>query len=373
MIKILCICPNRQTIKNIVPVVNLLKLTKGVRVDFLNVDPFLHQDVMPLLNNENIINLGISINKPFFRLSTMGRLMVVLFKIPKFRFEHSYDILLIGGLSILEYFITKRLKIRNSSIKVFLIQDAILLYPEKHIFRKRIRTFIYGFRNYRNLCDVIFVSGEASKNTLIIDGVNREKIFVTGIPRFSELFNYSYNNVNIRRKINILFISGGFSWHGDQKLVKKQIAIIEKLNVFAANNINLEIGVKIHPRDYDLSDISHDFTNLRFYGRESIDNYKLILNYDIVACAFIPSTLIFEASWLSKMALVITDGGITKENQKYIKDIPFVSIDKFFELIYDIDAQGKKMCLNNIANYISEKSKYSDELIVKKIIGSSYD
>lgn len=372
MKELLCICQNRQSVNNLLPIIKIVKSKGDINIDFLNIDSFLHQNVTSLISGEKLIDLDMSLEKPFFQMNSIERLKVVLLDIPKVKFKKKYDLLLLGGIGVLEYYIAKQIK-KSYKTKIVLVQDAILLYPEKYINKKKLRKFIYGFKTRQNICDKIFVSGEATQKTLLADGVKKRKIIVSGIPRFEKLFdNYSTLLIQNNSKFKILFLTGGFKWHGQNKLEQEEQNVLLDLNDFAKENSDiLSISLKTHPRTYTTENYS-DLKYLQIIPKENEDLYRLIKQYDLIICGQQISTLIFESFWLDKKCVYISPSKIYKMavEKKFINDVKIVNRIVDLKLIIknlQNDVIDTKLLSQNRNFYISSNSKTSKILIAKEI------
>lgn len=372
MINVLCICPNRQTVLNILPVINTMREEKEVHISFLNVDPFLHQDTASLIVKEDLVELNIRLKKPFYQLSVIGQLITIFLQFPKISFGKEYDILILGGLGVFEYYIAKKLK-KNNKTKVYLIQDAILLQPENFLIKKKLRKFIYGFKNYRNICDKIFVSGKATKDTMVMDGIIRDKVIISGIPRFSDLFIKNQKLEKKReRKIKVLFLGTAFRWHGKANLEKKELKILSQLEIFAKTNSDIiKVFLKRHPRDN--TDKNYAFLkHIKILTNNKSNNYEVIEKFDLIICAQSISTLIFEAQWLNKMVIFLfPNKSEIKANEERLRKNLLI-IENFYDLknvLKDIykNKIDNRLFGNNKNYFISEKSEFAKKIISKEI------
>ncbi|MBR3697313.1 MAG: UDP-N-acetylglucosamine 2-epimerase [Clostridia bacterium] len=101
--------------------------------------------------------------------------------------------------------------------------------------------------------DYFFVSNEKMKDDMITKGLNKEKIFVTGIP-VSERFLYNYNRIDICKEFDlnpendvILFFAGGEFGLGRNTtilMLKALIRLFSKLQVVAISGKNSKMNTK---------------------------------------------------------------------------------------------------------------------------------
>jgi len=247
MVNILCVCSNRQSFENVFLVVK--QFPSQFEIDFLDLKGIYHQYD---LNKENVNTIDIQhkLNKPFYLMNELERLYVVV-KIKKnIYFQENYDIIILGDLGIIEYSIVKKLK-KSYNTKIFFIQDSILLYPENKNFKKLLRKVFYNFETRQNICDNIFVSGEATKLTLIADRVKSGIIINSGIPRFNYLFSNIESDNNNFSNNKVLFLTAAYKWHGYNNKEILQKNFIDSLDSIALKYPNIEINIRQHPRDYN--------------------------------------------------------------------------------------------------------------------------
>lgn len=177
---ILCLCGSRLDVSNLLPIIENLRLKEGIHFDFFDTDPIFHQEIKTLLKNYSIMYSNIKFKKPFY-MSNIFEKLKGIFLVQKIDLTKKYSFVICGQYGFFEYLLSKRIKSESNGV-IYVVQDSILLYPENEKFIKKIRVLFYKSFDRYSLCKRIFVSGEATKETLIRDGVNAEKIIITGIP-----------------------------------------------------------------------------------------------------------------------------------------------------------------------------------------------
>jgi hypothetical protein len=372
MKKILCICTNKQGVENIQPIVKAVKNLVEAEVIYLNMDGIYHQDCYSLLKNEKILDLGIKLNSPLLLMNNIKKMWTIYYCIKNIKIEEEFNYLIISGIGIIEYYLLKRMKNNYKNLKVYFIQDSILLYPEKYILMKKLRKIFYGFREKDNVCDYIFVSGELTKETKIIDGVERNKIIVSGNPRFSPLFVSQKQEIE-SRKIQFLFLTGAFSWHGQNDLENNERSILKEINMLAGRHKEtININIKVHPRTYDIS-FYNELNNINhIYNNRSEDTYSIIKQNHIIISAQLPSTLLFESFWLGKMCIFYENknkyimGDVNKFRQNVFTVKSIEELEKIIKSIIKNDYDDKLYCLDK-EYFISSCSVAAENIIAKKI------
>jgi len=372
MKKLLCICTNKQGVENIQPIAVAVKKMIDAEVIYLNMDGIYHQDCYSLLKNEKILDVGIRLKSPLVLMNIIKKMWSIYYCIKNIKIEEEFNYVIISGIGIIEYYLLKKMKNKYKNLKVFFIQDSILLYPEKYILMKKIRKIFYGFREKDNVCDYIFVSGELTKETKIIDGVERNKIIVSGNPRFSTLFVPQEQKIE-SRKIQFLFLTGAFSWHGQNDLENNERSILKEINMLAGRyKETINFNIKVHPRTYDMSFYNELNHINHIYNNKNEDTYSIIKQHHILISAQLPSTLLFESFWLGKMCIFYENknkyimGNVNKfrENVFTVKSIE--ELEKIIKGIIKNDYDDKLYCKDK-EYFISSGSIDSVNIISKKI------
>ena len=357
MKKVLICSIDNENLKNFNP---LLENDNDLRFTFLDLSN-LHKNQINYNNSAKIICSSISLKKPFYLLNILERLKAIyLFKKEIKNIIHEYDIVICGRIGILEYELIKYLK-KNFQTLAYSINDSILIYHEQANLFKKLRLILYGFKVRQNICDKIFVSGQVSKQTLIKDGVNENKIIISGLPRFKKYFDQSFAKRQKNSNNSLLVLTGAHKWTGYNEWQIDQDNFLKKLNSLNLNH--LSINIKPHPRD------NFNFKQLKNLNilNEKMDIDKVIDNHDIVICATSLSTGLIQAGLLNKKTLFVKTrelDHIMDNFNFYISNFP--TIDKN-EIDANFFLKAEKNKHNILNQYISEKSLYSPEIILNEI------
>ncbi|MEO9872946.1 hypothetical protein [Ekhidna sp.] len=280
--KVLLSAANPQSFKNISIICDSLDPSK-FEFYFADFRDVYKQDFQLPPYISKVLNFD-GLKDSFYLKNSIGKIQLLIKLRRHFRrLEEDVHLCLLGDFGILEYWLVRSV---NPS-KTLFIQDAILLWPEKQSFFKRLRGFLYGFRPRYRLIDNIYCSGEATKKTLTLDGANAEIIKTVGIPRFKDgmkLRKRSYDGGTIE----ILIIGASYTWHGRDDLQKKQAQFLNKIDQNPKENVRYNF--RIHPRDFD----NYEFKNIKIQHskemtlKDSIEENHLVVSYQF------PSTIIFE-------------------------------------------------------------------------------
>ncbi|WP_422361174.1 hypothetical protein [Reichenbachiella sp.] len=225
------------------------------------------------------------------------------------------------------------------------------------------------------MCDKIICSGEATKETLIKDGVDPKIIHSIGIPRFEK---YARNKVSSYKQSIIptfLFIGEAYSWHGHNKLdeqQKKILTILDKIQARAANKF--KINVRLHPRDKNTYELQHI---------EPIEPSSSSLNDNLLESDYLlnygyPSTVLFEAASMGIKTIFIQSDSITYNQmtnfQSFLKLVESVSLDKLEELFQkptSIQTSIDKKVLNYFVNFNSSSTELLNFIIANEALSDS--
>lgn len=187
-------------------------------------------------------------------------------------------------------------------------------------------------RDYSFLPNKILVMDNYSKETLVDDGVEEDKVYITGQPYLEYLVkkNKKANNIGKDPSKKILFISqpiselynGGFGTLGYNEFIILDEIIAAILNINTENNNDFCIYIRQHPNEYEKK-FERYLCNEKI--KVSIDNeeniYKSINNSSLVIGMF--SMVLLEAYILKKPILSIqTD---LKMPNKFLLDILGIS------------------------------------------------
>jgi len=355
--KILICSIDNENLKNFEPLIPYFSDHKVTYFDLSNFHKnkinYSHKDI-------NKISSSVKLEDSFYLLSPVKRLIISL----KFYFDlkkinDDYDIIITGRVGILEYLLIKYFKKKNNALS-FSINDSVLIYHEQSSLFKKIRKIIYGFDVRQNICDKIFVSGEVSKQTLLKDGVDNNKIIVSGLPRFKKYFE-SQGKVRKSENKNILIITGAHKWNGYNDWQSDQNMFLKVINELKNHSYN--INVKPHPRDTFNFNTLHNLNILN----SSTDINKLITKHDIIVCATSISTVLIQAGLMSKKTLFVKTrdlGHIMDSFRFYLDNSAFKKIEHFDSASFESAELPKNDLLNM---YISNKSIYSSKIITDEI------
>lgn len=306
--KYLFLAPNQQSLDNLLPIAKELS-GKNHTTIFMNLDKLYKQNTKVKLNDFETLEFNVDPPQAFYFLS-LPRKLITLFNISrKAKYLESFDGVIIGSMGTPEYLIANHLKEKYGT-NLYLIQDSILFRTEAKSKLSKIRNFISGGENRKNICEKVFVSGEATKEVLVKDGINSEKILPLGIPRFRYIFQHKSNN----GKKEVLFISSAFKWHSTNDLLEKQqIEIVKKLESVCKKN-DLQLTVRLHPRlflkpECTYAEIQQPDTQLQ----EAINNHEYIISAHAV------STVLLESLWFRKKVIFIDENEMPSWDIKYLK------------------------------------------------------
>lgn len=311
--KYLFLAPNQQCLDNLLPIAEELS-SKSHATLFMKLDNLYKQNTGIKLKNFETLEFKVSPKKAFYFLSLIEKL-IILFKISlKVKKLENFDGVVIGSMGTPEYLISNHLKEKYGT-KVYLIQDSILFRAEAKGKLSRIRNYISGGTNRKNICEKIFVSGEATKEVLINDGIDSEKLVPSGIPRFRYIFQNKNNIENEKGNKEVLFITSSFKWHSTNEILEKQqIEIVKKLESVCKKN-NLQLTVRIHPRLF----LKPACTYAKIQQAE-VPLQTAIINHKYIISANSVSTVLLESLWYNKKVVFIDENRMPKKDIKYLKD-----------------------------------------------------
>jgi hypothetical protein len=185
----------------------------------------------------------------------------------------------------------------------------------------------------------IYVMGERVRDSLQPSGVDGDRIRVTGIPRFAELFEVEEGDDEDSAEIweppiDVLYIPGSWHGHGKHAIHEAQQAQLEALATFVESHDAYRLVIKEHPREAR-----------RFYdwlrGREpeveflppGSDPREAIRRCQVVVT--IGSTLAYEAALLDTPVIVPEfPGRVTEETHLHRRDFePAASVDELSAIL----------------------------------------
>lgn len=359
---------------------NLKYIYEGLKGDFqfdaffLNMDGVYHQNTVSLLPNSHVIDFGVKLKQPFYRLSLWKKLAFYIILIAKRNKMPKSDMIVFGNLGAVEFLLAKYAQ-RKYRSRIYLIKDSILLLPESTNKIKKLTNRIYGKEPRENICDKIFVSGEATKLTMMKDGVHSSKVIPTGLPRYETIFNSIVvgTKKNKDDKFTILLLTSAYDWHRDFEHSQLQKKYMKELVHKIHPNGLFKILFKIHPRD-EFAD--YDF--LKYYPSVEVHHdtnaFDLVQLSDIVFSFYYPSTLLFESMHLGKKVLILDHGfnyNLLTTPVEFDKIVKVVySVDEAAEY-FELEERKRQMCDDwNFPFgefFITQKSSYATQEIISHI------
>ena len=228
------------------------------------------------------------------------------------------------------------------------------------------RRYYYNNQPRHNICDLIFVSGKATKNVLINDGVDNKKIISTGLPRFKYLFlNKKMKLVNKK----LLILLGANSWHGyGKKLILFERLVVKTL-IELFNNNHLEYSLCIRPHPRGDSSLLNDFSQYSDDLRKDVNSS--ILESSAVFSIGYPSTSLFEGKVVGKETYLIKSKDLVYdvlEQEKYENTIINISLNALCTNILDNTFKLNNVSFNYIDHFIDKNTVCSDTIIAKNIV-----
>lgn len=325
---------DHENMNNLVPVANQL-VTEGVEIEFMHMDNILHQDIASYLpEGSHVIEFPVSTTKSFYLLKQLDRIRIIL-RLLITPLKSTYKYLLTGRIGILEYVVIKKLLKNNEATKVYSIQDAIIIYPESNSAWKRLRKYLYFTKNRLNICDRIYVSGDVTKESMIYDGVDSEKIIVTGLPRFNVVEKHIDENLDSSKVF--LFITGAHRWNGFTKWGRFQEDTIDVIkNIFQPAS-GYEIWIKQHPRD----DYAIESDSIKVINDKSIKVEDVLNQVDYIFASVSPSTILFQAINMGKKVFFVEYENLSpimpmyETMKKYIPTINISELKNYIEKVLD--------------------------------------
>jgi hypothetical protein len=339
-LKYILLAPNQQSLDNLLPIAEELS-GKNHTTIFMNLDKLYKQNTGVMLHNFETLEFNVALPQAFYYLSLPHKLLALFNISREIKQIDDFDGVIIGSMGTAEYLIAKHLKEKYGA-KVYLIQDSILFRAEAKGKLSKIRNFISGGTNRKNICEKIFVSGEATKEVLIKDGIDSAKLIASGIPRFRYIFQ---KIINVENK-EVLFISSAFKWHSTNDILeRKQIEIVKKLELVCKDN-DLQLTVRIHPRLFLKPECTYaEVQNSDIPLKQALNEHKYIVSAHTV------STVLLESLWLKKKVIFIDESEMSDWDIKYLKE----------SLIWTR--------IQNISDALTEgenEYQYSDYFITKK-------
>lgn len=171
-----------------------------------------------------------------------------------------------------------------------------------------------------------------------------------------------------KRRFQILYLTGGFEWHGQYELEKKEIELIKKWDAhITKNDDSYDVTIKKHHKTFKTNN-EYALKRIAILDNEPINGYDYLAKYDLIVSSYIPSTLLFECLWLGKRTVFIESKNIyALTNQKMFRTtISVIGENEFIDSIKKI-VLSKDTTKNNLEYYISSDSLYADKIIADYI------
>jgi len=213
------------------------------------------------------------------------------------------------------------------------------------------------------ITDKYALYGNKMYKTCLDNDADKEKLVITGCPRYDELFNYPKSNNN---KNQILFLTSGmptvYSYFNSVDVIlhyeELVTAIFKKLRTLTDKNI----VIKRHPSQDEIIDIKRIASELLPNAKitSNANTYELISNSDVIISP--PSTAVTEAIALDKPVLLIKymPFDYSSPYQKTHSVLPISSINDVDEAINQILfdshtrsvlAKGRQQFLKQVLSY----------------------
>lgn len=363
---------NPQQLANVIPVVKrIMQIRPESDVEFLDMDSIYKQNIVKIVEEFKTTKLDFGGSTPFYLQSGIKRIISQFSFSKNLRFEKHYDILILGALGILEYKISRILR-KKFGTKVYFIQDAILLRPESYVLRKKLRSIFYGCKPRHRVCEKVFSSGEVTKESQMIDGVEGNRIIVSGIPRFNYLFRPDSVKVNdLSGKLKILYLTCAFRYHGHPKFERYSAIFFDNLKKIASQfKDSIEIEVRKHPRD----DQKYSESVFQIIDPKSESLFESVSRNDVVLSATSPSTVLFETKWMGKNVCFVETCPVLNKMfcvKEFRDAVDVISPEQLqTQIEYYIKNRGQTGRSKELKSFfISEKCPYSEidiaEIILK--------
>jgi hypothetical protein len=204
-VKVAALATNTQNLQNVARVVEAMASDLNVDSSSISLRP----GRAPLVKAGKSLSIGQD-SSSFYRRSLPSKCGAYMLQKRASRNLEQADILILGHLGAQEYALALQYSLQWRT-RTYLVQDAILLLPERLNRWKRFTRYLYRAGIKETVCHRIFVSGQATRETLVRDGVDPCRIVVSGIPRYARLNSKHHRGPRATR--TLLFIGSAFVWH----------------------------------------------------------------------------------------------------------------------------------------------------------------
>ena len=315
---------NRQDVENILPIMSEISKRGNVHPIFISLDAFFHQGCEQILQNYEIdicrIKPKRGMKSSFYLQSKNEKLRVIIENRRRIRnLCDDIDALVCSSDGALERIFINR--IRQEGKKSYLLMNGLIIAEEQNQMKENFRRIISSFglselfpsELGQGGCSKIFVPGEYVLSQLIKRNLPREKISVTGIPRFSQVARRMVSQSQImpevaleghKKKFIIMYLLGAWDWHGEFYRSEQEWMQLQQLNEFMGRwSDKVSLTIRIHPRSSQreidrLDNLNHaTVTDAVQSLEESITSVDAILA--------VVSTGLFEAIADQKLAIII--------------------------------------------------------------------
>lgn len=290
--KILLVCGNSHGNRNLQAVGDALRSSAGVQLSFGSLRVREGREISIELHDLDSLDSSSALSwfygkRPLARALALVRLRPVLTGLERF------DAVVFFHFGALERMIAHRMKVRWSSA-ILLVQDAMLLDPAGRGFRDWVKRLVYRGKIHLSLCERVFVSGQATRDTLVRQGVEPKRVLITGIPRYAHVQAWR-TKADFSKIPRVLFLAGAHQWHGGRRSedLAARNAMIELASGLAEVE-DVTICYRPHPRSL-LGDEAQTARNM---GATLVEDGQFddeVGRADFIVTCQYPSSVQFEA------------------------------------------------------------------------------
>lgn len=257
---------NETHAHNFAPIIELL-LEYDIKSDQINT---IHLDGLTGLNTASLLSaqkkdiLPIFSKTPFYRLKSLSRIIFLLRNSSLIKNSVlNTNVLVVGNDGAIQRLMSRTVR-KNGGRTLLLLDGLLHPWPRQGI--SRLKKILK--RNILKLCaslgldhlapsdvahsrlDHIFVMNKYVENLLRDQGIV-SRSDVISLPRFANYINdyFLLRNNETQSRFRILYVTGAFLWHNELELDKCQQEDINDITEFASLNPNVDIRIRIHPRE----------------------------------------------------------------------------------------------------------------------------
>ena len=243
-----------------------------------------------------------------------------------------------------------------------------LLYP---LIRKSPMQFMFPTTPGVGYTDYYFEIGQVNKEYLVEQGVDPERIFITGSPTYDWFYTESGKlkiggdgskpSFEPRRPVRLCYITGAYEWVGDNVGEKFQKQKIAELIDFTRLRADVSMTIRVHPRErlekYKLLVKTCPHVSLEQYNpRRSI--FEDLDKYDVVIGTI--SQVLYDSVLMGKLVIFYSLPGEIQRYDKFFQRTgiqPVQSFEEVVDLIEGILANGTTRKLKEYREAQSEAVK----------------